>query len=101
MRGGRVKITKGQSGEVKVTLPYNPVHIENLKEIEGHRWNPEQKCWVFPCSDDVVKKILVLFKDENIWIDPSLRQGKENKTPFEDLRKEMVSLSANRRARVQ
>ncbi|PIP12167.1 MAG: hypothetical protein COX49_07035 [bacterium (Candidatus Stahlbacteria) CG23_combo_of_CG06-09_8_20_14_all_40_9] len=85
MKDGRVKITKEQSGEIIVTLAYNPTYIKKLKKIRGHRWNPEQKCWVFPCSDDVVKKLLILFKDENIWMDPSLRQGKENKTPFEDL----------------
>ncbi len=85
MGSGRGKITRGQSGELIVTLAYNPTYIENLKEIKGYRWNPEQKCWVFPYSDYVVKKLLVLFKGENIWIDPSLRTGKEGKTLFEDL----------------
>jgi len=44
MRDDRIKIINRQSGEVTVTLPYNPVHIEKLKEIEEHKWNPEEKC---------------------------------------------------------
>ncbi len=75
----------------------NPSYIKKIKEVRGHRWNPEQKCWVFPHSDDVVRKLLSLFKDENIWIDPSLRQivGQTfrfaEKVPFEGLQREMVS----------
>jgi len=36
MGSGRGKIPGGQSGELIVTLAYNPTYIENLKEIKGH-----------------------------------------------------------------
>jgi len=91
IRGHRIKITKGQSGEVTVIFPYNPVHIEKLKEIEAHKWNPAQKCWIFPRSSDTIKSLLEIFSNEDVWVDPSLRQGKEDKVFLKDLRREMVS----------
>jgi len=93
----RIKITKGQSGEITAILPYNPVHIEKLKEIKGHSWNPARKCWTFPYSDKVVKRLFDIFKGENVWIDPSLREDVEQTFKFakeprlEDLRREMTS----------
>jgi|GEM_PF-5175290 len=81
MRDDRIKIINRQSREVAVTLPYaqhpvdNPVHIEKLKEIEGHKWNPEQKCWIFPRSNDTIKSLLDIFKGENVWIPAYRRQG--------------------------
>jgi len=78
MENYRIKTNKGQSGKIKVTVTYNPIYIKKLKYVTSHSWNPEQKCWVFPHSDDVVKKLLDIFKDEDVWIDPSLRQRKES-----------------------
>jgi len=96
MRNNRIKITTGQKGKITVTLPDNPIYIEKIKGIKGHRWNPEQKYWTFPNSDDVMKKLLYIFKDENVWIGPSLKQVGHTfrfaeESLFEDLRKEMVS----------
>jgi site-specific recombinase XerD len=96
MRNNRIKITTGQKGKITVTLPYNPIYIEKIKGIKGHRWNPEQKYWIFPNSDNVMKKLLYIFKNENVWIDPSLKQVGHTfrfaeESLFEDLRKEMVS----------
>jgi len=90
MQDSRIKITKGQSGEVTVTLPYNPVHIEKLKEIEGHKWNPEQKCWTFPRSNDTIKNLLAIFRDKDVWVEPSLEQEVVGDL-FENLRRELVS----------
>ncbi len=74
MRDDRIKIINRQSGEVAVVLPFNPVHIEKLKEIKGHKWNPEEKCWVFPHSDNSIERLLAIFKGEDVWIDSSLKQ---------------------------
>lgn len=81
---------------------YNPTYIKKLKEIKGHRWNPEQKCWVFPHADNVIKRLLDIFKGEAIWVEPSLKQVGQTfpqdavhkfvkESLFEDLRIEMVS----------
>jgi len=86
----KIKITEKQDGKITLTVPYNPIHIKKLKSIKGHRWNPKEKCWIFPKSDDVIKQLFNIFKGKNLWADPSLRQEKEDNI-FEDLRKEMVS----------
>ncbi len=74
MRNSRIKIIERQSGDVAVTLSFNPIHIKKLKEIRGHRWNPEEKCWIFHHSENVVKRLLDILKSETIWPDASLKQ---------------------------
>lgn len=91
MRNRKIKITKGTDGEIAVVLPYNPIYIKNLKSIKGHRWDPEQKRWIFPYSDKTVNRIIDLFENKDVWIDSSLKQEKESKTLFEDLRRELMS----------
>jgi len=53
-RGDRIEVTCRHSGEIAVVLPFNPIYIEKLKEIEGHRWNPEQKCPKDPYGLDIL-----------------------------------------------
>ncbi|MBA7697731.1 Tyrosine recombinase XerC [subsurface metagenome] len=91
MRAIIIKINSRESGKIAVTMPYNPTYIKKIKDIKGHRWNPKEKCWVFPESYDVLKNLLNIFRGESVWVNPSLRQGKEYMPLFEDLRKEMVS----------
>lgn len=91
MKDSRIKIKKIESGEIAVTLFYNPVYVEKFKGIKGHRWTPKEKCWVFPHSDNVLRRLLDIFKGEDVGVALSLRIRKEHKPLFEDLRKEMVS----------
>lgn len=91
MRKDLIKISRDKSGKIAVTVPYNRIYIKELKAIKGHKWNPEQKCWIFPYSDTIIKMLFGIFKGEDVWVDPSLTQAKENKTLSDDLRREMVS----------
>jgi predicted transcriptional regulator len=50
MEDYKIKIVSGHVGKIKVIVPYNPIYIRKLKDIKGHRWNPEEKCWFFPKS---------------------------------------------------
>ena len=45
MKDYKIKINKGQSGKIEVTVPYNPAYIRKLKTIKGHRWNQKEKYW--------------------------------------------------------
>jgi len=67
-----MKITKDVAGIV-VTFPYNPLLVEKVKTIPGHRWHPEKKYWSFPDNDRTLEKILEVFKEEKIHIDPALQ----------------------------
>ena len=60
MKDNKIKITTGQPGKIAVILPYNLRYIKKVKEVRGHRWNLEEKYWVFPHSDNVVKRLLTL-----------------------------------------
>jgi len=88
MKKSEIEITIGQENKITVFIPYNPIYIEKVKSIRGYRWDPKRKCWFFPYSDDVKKKLLLLFKDDPVWIDPALRRDKPF---FKDLQREMIS----------
>jgi site-specific recombinase XerD len=51
-----------------------------VKTIEGRRWHPDKKYWSFPHSEDILKKILSVFKDENIDLDSTLQVPFEQKS---------------------
>ncbi|MCD6106830.1 MAG: hypothetical protein J7J57_01230 [Caldisericaceae bacterium] len=89
MKRYKIKITKEQIGKIKVTVPYNPIFIKKSKGIKEHRWNPEEKCWIFSHSNNVINSLFDIFKDEDVLIDPSLK--KKEKVLFENLRREMAS----------
>jgi len=95
MKKALIKVSRENSGKIAVTVPYNSIYIKKLKDIKGHRWNPEKKCWFFPKSDNIIEQLIDIFKTENLWIDPSLK--KEDKILFKDLRREMVSRKYSRR----
>lgn len=43
-----LKIEPAFSGHIWVTLPYSEVGVARIKNIPGHRWNPERKQWLVP-----------------------------------------------------
>ena len=68
---------------IKICFPYNPDCISKIKAIEGYRWHPEEKCWSVPHFDGVIEKVLSIFSEEEVEIDPSLY--------FKNLRRELSS----------
>jgi hypothetical protein len=59
---------------------YDPIIVSKVKTIDGRRWHPGEKHWSFPKSDGMPEKILKVFGDEDIQIDPCLKR------PVPDLR---------------
>mgnify|MGYP001201156324 CR=1 FL=1 len=114
---------------ITVAFPYDPQLVEKVKPIEGRKWHKDRKCWSFPDSDGTLERILKVFKDEEIHIDPALQSrlsasiverrnalpviamGKaQGITPhasqitdynFEDLRRELVSRKYSYRSEVK
>jgi len=68
-----VKISKYPSGRITVDFSYNFVYIEKVKAIKGYKWHLKEKHWSFPCSEDILEKILSVFDGEDICIDPALQ----------------------------
>jgi hypothetical protein len=56
-----------------VSFPYDPSIVTKIKTIEGRRWHPAEKHWSFPNTDRILEKILKVFGDENVHIDPALQ----------------------------
>ncbi|MDI6802032.1 MAG: hypothetical protein QMD01_08305 [Thermodesulfovibrionales bacterium] len=45
--GVGITLSKDISGRIAVAFHYNPLFIERVKTISGHRWHPEEKHWSF------------------------------------------------------
>jgi len=69
-----IRISKDiQQGKIVVTFSYDPKFVAKVKSIEGHRWHPDKKYWSFPYSQEILRKILSVFKGENIDLDSTLQ----------------------------
>lgn len=76
-----IVLGKDASGRITVVFQYDPLRVQKVKTIEGHRWHPEEKYWTFPNSDGTLEKILTVFEGEEIQIDPTLTLQAEHTTP--------------------
>jgi len=63
-----------EQGEIVVVFSsYDPKFVAKVKSIDGHRWHPDKKYWSFPYSEDIIERILSVFKGENIHVDSTLQ----------------------------
>jgi len=69
----RIHILNDPSGRIIVSFPYDPLLVSKVKTIDGRRWHPVEKHWRFPKLDGMLEKILKVFGNENVKIDPSLQ----------------------------
>ncbi len=97
----QANIGKDLSGRIVVSFPYDPSIVTKIKTIEGRRWHPAEKHWSFPNTDSILEKILKVFGDKEVQIDPALQanlpktssgdnKAKQEQSQFEDLRRELV-----------
>jgi integron integrase len=68
-----VIVSKDNTGNITVAFKYDPLFVEKVKTIPGHKWNPDKKYWSFPNSNQILNQILSAFNGEEIDIDPSLK----------------------------
>lgn len=69
----RIHISTDPSGRIIVAFPYDPLLVSKIKTNEGPRWYPAEKHWSFPKLGGTLEKILKVFGDEDIQIDPALK----------------------------
>jgi hypothetical protein len=69
----RIQVSKDSSGRIIVSFPYDPLLVEKVKSVDGRRWHPVEKHWSFPHLCGMLEKILKVFGDEEIHLDPPLK----------------------------
>ena len=67
----KANIGKDASGRIVVSFSYDPSIVTKIKTIEGRKWHPVEKHWSFPYTNGLLEKILEVFGDKNVKIDPS------------------------------
>jgi hypothetical protein len=61
------------------SFPYNPEFVSKVKSIDGYRWHPDKKYWSFPYFEKTLKRLLLAFKNENIYVDSNVQVPFEQK----------------------
>ncbi len=69
----RIRISNDSSGRIIVSFPYDPLLVVKVKTINGRRWHPVEKYWSFSKLNGTLEKILKVFGNEDVQIDPSLK----------------------------
>jgi len=52
------RVINDKTGSLKITFPYNPAYVTQIKAISGSWWHPKEKYWTVPYSDELVAKLL-------------------------------------------
>ena len=89
----QVKILKEEPSKLRVTFPYNPIYVKKIREFKGSWWHPKRNYWTIPYSAGVIKKLLSIFGEEEVDLDPDLQSAKKKPRPesnFEDLKRELT-----------
>lgn len=73
---GEIRIGPGEVGRLIVRLPYSPECIAKIKTVAGRRWHQEKRCWTVPHIPDTLARLLALFADRPVEVDPALRPAK-------------------------
>ncbi|MCX5812293.1 MAG: site-specific integrase [Proteobacteria bacterium] len=68
-----VSLSKDNTGSLTVAFKYDPLFVEKVKTIPGHKWNQEKKYWSFPNSKQILDTIIFTFAGEDLNIDPTLQ----------------------------
>lgn len=61
-----IHIQKGDQKSLQVKFPYTKERVTKVKTIPGCRWHSEERYWTVVDTADNIKRLLELFKDEQI-----------------------------------
>jgi hypothetical protein len=68
-----IKILRLDLDTFRVSFPYNLAFIERIKPINSQKWQPNGICCPFPNTAETLEKILRVFEDQKVYIDPVLQ----------------------------
>jgi integrase/recombinase XerD len=72
-----IRIRPGDDGRLIVTFSYTPERVEKIKTIQGKWWHPGEKHWTVPSTKGMVERLVSLFGNECVEVDPTLHQDWE------------------------
>jgi len=69
----RNQVSNDPSGRIIVSFPYDPLLVEKVQSIDSRRWHPAEIHWSLRNLDGVLDKIVGVFENEDVQVDPSLK----------------------------
>ena len=68
-----INILRSDPDTLRVSFPYNFAFIERIKPINSQKWQPDSIYCSFPNTVETLEKILRVFEDKKVYIDPVLQ----------------------------
>lgn len=86
-----IKIERGKGDRIKITIPYNPVYIWEIKSFKGYVWHPVERYWTIPYSERALGALRKTLGESHVIMDRPEHSSMQSPIIFEDLRKVLVS----------
>ena len=52
-----LQLRRAPNGRLRVTFPYHPNTVANIKSVDGRRWHPSEKCWTIPHTPEALAQL--------------------------------------------
>ncbi|MGO4533036.1 tyrosine-type recombinase/integrase [Paenibacillus sp. 2TAF8] len=65
-------LTKGSADTLYAQIPYNPVHIQRIRQVTGRKWESDTKRWIIPFSEVSLQEFTKHFDAQDVEISPEL-----------------------------
>lgn len=67
-----IQVRKGKPGELELVFPYNEEYITKIREIQGRRWDKDNKKWIIPNCKESINQLCKLFIKGELVIEKSV-----------------------------
>jgi hypothetical protein len=68
-----INILRSDPDTLRVSFPYNLAFIEKIITINCQKWHPDSIYCSFHIAEETLEKILMVFEDQKVYIDPVLQ----------------------------
>lgn len=67
-----ITLKASSDGRINILFGYDENRINQIKKVEGYKWNTNQKVWSIPCNEKGIKALVLAFHDEVFILHPSI-----------------------------
>jgi len=68
-----ITITKSSTDSLHIRIPYNPEHIQRIRQITGRQWESKLKVWIIPYTIAAVQEFINQFDPNDVQFTPEPR----------------------------
>ena len=71
----QIRLSAKEDGRITVRFPYTPKRVTKIRTVAGRRWDPREKYWTIPHTDEAIAELHTAFQGESVCADPGIHFG--------------------------